>query len=70
MGIFTSANATRGSPENGDAEVVAGGDVRRFDVVTEEDQRDEQIVDVGLVDRQEDHGSAVLREATDDISNL
>lgn len=37
-------------PEDGDVEVVAGGDVGGFDVMTEEDERDEQVVDVGLVD--------------------
>lgn len=31
-----------------------------FDVVTEQDQGDEQVVDVGFVNREEDHGHILL----------
>ena len=49
------------SPEDGNVEVVAGGNVGSFDVVAEEDEGDEQIVDVGLVHGEEDQGSVVLQ---------
>lgn len=40
------------SPEDGDVEVVARGDVWSFDVVAEEDEGEQQVVDVGSVHRQ------------------
>ena len=48
------------SPEAGNVEVVAGGNVGSFEVVAEEDEGDEQMVDVGLVYGEEDLGSVVL----------
>ena len=47
-------------PEDGDAQVVSCSDVWRFDVVTEQDQGDEQVVDVGLVNGEEHHGHVLL----------
>lgn len=47
-------------PEDRDAKVVPSCDVRGFDVVTEQDQRDEQVVDVGFVNGKEDHGHILL----------
>lgn len=32
-----------------------------FDVVTEQNQRDEQVVDVGFVNGEEDHGYVLLQ---------
>lgn len=50
------------SPEDRDAQVVSSSDVRSFDVVTEQNESDEQIVDVGFVDREEDHGYILLKK--------
>lgn len=36
--------------------------MRGFDVVTEQNEGDEQVVDVGLVNRKEDQGSVVLED--------
>lgn len=47
-------------PEDRDAEIVSSSDVRSLDVVTEQDQSDEQVVDVGFVNRKEDHGHVLL----------
>lgn len=47
-------------PEDGDAQVVSSSDVWGFDVVTEQDQGDEQVVDVGFVNGEEDHGHILL----------
>lgn len=63
--FITRPNLTRALsagllPEDGDAEVVPGCDVGGFDVVAEQDQRDEQVVDVGLVNREEYHGHVLL----------
>lgn len=59
-----------GSPEYGDVEVVAGGDVGGLDVVAEEDKGDEQVVDVRLVHGQEDKGSVVLQNTDKKNNNL
>lgn len=48
-------------PEDRDAEIVSSSDVRSLDVVTEQDQSDEQVVDVGFVNRKEDHGHVLLQ---------
>lgn len=48
-------------PEDRDAQVVSRSDVRSFDVVTEQDQGDEQVVDVRFVNGEEDHGHVLLR---------
>ncbi len=47
-------------PEDGDAEVVSSSNVRGFDVVTEQDQGDQQVVNVGFVNREKDHGHILL----------
>lgn len=47
-------------PEDGNAEVVSSSNVRGFDVVTEQDQGDEQVVNVGFVNREEDHRHILL----------
>lgn len=43
--------------------------MRRFDVVTEEDQGDEQVVDVGFVNREEDHGHVLLQRQDNDFTS-
>lgn len=50
------------SPEDRDAQVVSSSDVRCFDVVTEQNESDEQIVNVGFVDGEEDHGYILLKK--------
>lgn len=48
-------------PEDRDAQVVSSSNVGGFDVVTEQNQGDEQVVDVGFVNREEDHGYVLLQ---------
>lgn len=43
--------------------------MRCFDVVTEEDQGDEQVVDVGFVNREEDHGHVLLQRQDNDFTS-
>lgn len=54
-------------PEDRDAEIVSSCDVRSLDVVTEQDQSDEQVVDVGFVNRKEDHGHVLLQRQGSDF---
>lgn len=53
-------------PEDRDAEVVSRSDVRSFDIVTEQYQGNEQVVDVGFVNREEDHGHILLEKQDTD----
>lgn len=41
--------------------------MRSLDVVTEQDQSDEQVVDVGFVNRKEDHGHVLLQRQESDF---
>lgn len=53
-------------PEDWDAKVVSCSDVWSFDIVTEQYQGNEQVVDVGLVNREEDHGHILLEKQDTD----
>lgn len=44
--------------------------MRGFNVVTEQDQGDEQVVDVGFVNREEDHGNILLRRQDTDCFKI
>lgn len=53
-------------PEDRDAEVVSCSDVWSFDIVTEQYQGNEQVVDVGFVNREEDHRHILLEKQNTD----
>lgn len=53
-------------PKDRDAEVVSCSDVWSFDIVTEQYQGNEQVVDVGFVNREEDHGHILLEKQNTD----
>lgn len=48
-------------PKDWHAQVISSCNVWGFDVVTKQDQGDEQVVDVGFVHREKDHGHILLQ---------
>lgn len=58
-------------PENRDAEIVSCSNMWSFDIVTEQYQGNEQIVDMGFVNREEDHGHILLeKQGTDEHGHV
>lgn len=58
-------------PEYRDAEIVSCSNVWSFDIVTEQYQGNEQVVDVGFVNREEDHGHILLeKQETDEHEHV